>query len=480
MKLVLINSVPIQKGRFASQHIPLGIAYISAVLKENGQDVKVIDPRFSDCENDLISTIEKQRPDIIGFSFITPFADISFNRIKSVKERLPDCIIVAGGPHPTVDCMNTIKESDINFLLLGESEYSFLELIEELEKRRPNLKKVDGIIFKKSGRVVVNKKRRFIENLDELPFPARELFPLDKIFRCVPVRRFELYPYANLFSSRGCPFNCNFCQPTKRMLFGNKLRFRSAGNLVDEIDYLNEKYKLRYFDIDDDTFTNKRSRVMEFCDELVKRGLDIKWLCQTRSDKVDRKLLLNMRKAGCYAVLYGIESGSQKILDLMNKNVEVQVQKEAVKDTNSSHIISFANIMLGYPGEDEEDLKRTLEFLNEVRPDYTVPNLTSPFIGTHLYHQAREQNLILISRYEQYLRGYFGGKMKISISKSTLEKYRAKIARPYARPRLRTYYVRNVIERMRCHLAQHNYAHLAIESFLDLKYYIRRVKPAES
>jgi radical SAM superfamily enzyme YgiQ (UPF0313 family) len=476
MKIVLVYSCVIGYIGYIYS-MPLGVGYLGTILKNKGHDVKVVDALLCESEQELIDEVVSFRPDVVGFSFMTTDAGISFDRIEKIKEQLPETTIIVGGPHATVDPEDCLEKSFVDFILIGESEFTFPELVELLEKKKSNLKTVDGVGFRVGKRKFINTKKNFIENLDDLPHPDRDMLHFRKRKKRIEKVRTVLYPYTNLNAARGCPYACRYCQPTKEKLFGRKTRFRSADNILDEIELLQKKHGLKYFSFNDDTFTLNRKLVEDFCSGLNKRGLKIKWFCQTRANRVDLPLLRKMRKAGCYEIIYGIESGSQHVLDLMDKRTDVETSRKAILDTRKAGIISRANMMIGYPGETEADMKKSVQFLKETKPDFYNTSKTSPFPGTYLYDDVINQNMMLVDDYSSYSRGYFGPKIRIDVPESMILKYRSQMVSSFLDPRVfkRPYLFRHMLRRLKCHLKEGAIIPLLIETFLDLKYLI--VKP---
>lgn len=297
---------------------------------------------------------------------------------------MPICI---GGPHPTIFPEEVVSDPDIDFVVLGEGELSFLELVKSLMTHE-DFENVPGIGFSKRGSVVINPPRLPIENLDLLPFPARHLLPMD-----VHIGFNFLYygkPATTMIASRGCPFNCSFCQPTLRKIFGRKSRRRSPENVVDEIEYLIKKYDIKLIIFHDDTFTLNRKWVMDVCDEIIKRNLKIKWICNSRADTLDERLLKKLKEAGCVELRIGVESGNQWILDnILKKGITINQVRDTFKLIRKCGFKrAWAFFMVGSPGETRDMIQDSIRLAREIKPTHVNISITLPLPGTELWNIA--------------------------------------------------------------------------------------------
>ena len=311
MQVTLVNP-PYPPG--AHQHppfMPLGIGYLAAILEKNGYEVNVIDCQalhltISDVEKEL----RKRQPDIVGLSSTTLTYKSAIKIIKVAKKVLPNCITVIGGSHVTFwdeEALNECPQLDI--VVRGEGENTLLEVAKRLEKGK-SFHDVVGTTCRKGEEIVKNPDRPYIEDLESLPYPAFHLFPLDQFKKYGNI----IFP---VMTSRGCIFWCDFCSAVR--MFGRKYRMRSPKNVVDELEFLYKKYGEKQYTFYDDAFTVDQTRTEEICDEILKRGLKIKWDCETRVDMVSKDLLQKMKKAGCIAVWFGVEAGSEKVIESNGK-----------------------------------------------------------------------------------------------------------------------------------------------------------------
>lgn len=399
-------------------NIPLGLCYVASFLEERRHDVNIIDcetlnlterkncgklqsslkwnmayPIYTEIMGnpnhpvwkDVAEMIIETEPDLIGFTSYTPtmsFVNYVSRMIKS-KYNVP---IVLGGPHPTCLPELSLNESGADFVIQGEGEISMLELIDNLSRR--------NIIYK--GKQIVN--------LNELPFPARHLLNKEDYYK-------EAFGY--IITSRGCPFSCIFCASHK--IWGRKVRFRSIGKIVDEVVDVQDRYELDTFRFTDDLFPTSYNRMKRFADELESRGRKIEFRCGSRVDTISSDILKELKRAGCYEISFGIESGSQRILNLIDKRITLKKIKETVKMTKEMDIGVIAFFMIGHPTETIEDIRKTISLIEELDVDRTHLNLVVTLPGTEL----AEYTNILSKEWWKY---YFHGKTLHTISNIDNEK----------------------------------------------------------
>jgi len=379
---------------------PLGLAYIAAVLEKEGHKVKIIDtPTLEMNSREWIEEVKSWKPDIIGISMLTPTAPKGYIAAKLVKEELgEDTIVIVGGPHPTY-MYNEALNNNIDIVVRGEGEYTTLELVNTIEKHGLNknvLAKIKGIVFKDDyGKIVVTPRRPFIENLDKLPWPARHLLPMDKytLFG-KPIR------VAHVMASRGCPYGCMFCITS--YFWDRRLRFRSAKNVANEIEFLVNKYKVKQIVFTDDELTANRMFLYNLVKELKKRGIDITFACGSRVDHVDKRFLEFLYKNGCVALYFGVESANQKTLNRIGKKITIEQAKKVFKWVKELGGFATGSFILGFPWETIDDIKRTIDFALKLDPDYAQFTVLTPYPGTPIYDYALKHNLIEDWNWEHY------------------------------------------------------------------------------
>jgi radical SAM superfamily enzyme YgiQ (UPF0313 family) len=377
---------------------PLGLAYIAAVLEENGFDSEIIDGSIlSISTKEFCKEIEKRNPDILGISVITPTLARSIKIAEIVKKSLPNIKIIFGGPHPSIDPIGTLKKSNaIDIVAFGEAEYTMLDII-----KNKNLNEIKGICYRKNGKIRKNKNRGFIENLDVLPFPARHLLEIEK-YRPSHLH-YKKLPATNVMVGRGCPFACTFCS---KSVFGRTLRLRNPVNVIAEIEHLIEKYRIKEIMFWDDVFTLNKEWVKDFCSLLLRKKIDIIWSCWTRVDCVDFELLKLMKKSGCWHISYGIESGVQDILDKIKKGFTTQKIIKAFKMTHKIGIETRATAILGLPGDTEETIMKTIDFMIKLDPDYMDYLFLCPYPNTEIEKQCKEDGRIIEKDLSKYTDWY--------------------------------------------------------------------------
>jgi len=400
MKVVLISPTLEWERKVFHQTLPLGIAYLGAVLEKAAIDVEVIDFRFATCRpvDDCIPI----DADVIGFSAFTFQFPSALKICKKLRAKGFKGKLVFGGPHASAAPLDVIKHDEIDAVFVGEAEESLPLYIDYLKGQVKKESLIRTCLSTSTG-IYQAMEHSWIRDLDSLPFPARHLFPISKIMEG-DIR------HVNILTTRGCPYNCTFCQPLKKTLFGQKIRRRSVGNVIDELIYCKDKYDITNFGVVDDTFTFNVKYVMEFCNRLIETGFNLDWACQTRSD-LDVTVLELMRKSGCHAMWIGIESGSQTILDKMEKKTSVEENRKFIETCRSAGIATLVNMMVGYPGETEEDLKKSVEFIEETKPDQVIVSQVTPFPGSYIY----ESDDVIKQDYSQVARHVFGEKFKSMI-----------------------------------------------------------------
>jgi len=395
MKIVLIFPPNIYQTKQSMP--PLGIAWLAAVLRENGfKDISLIDSMANRYSNeDIIDLLKKQGPDIIGISFGTQIRFSTFDLARLIKKNFPEVPLVVGGPHPTLTPQDTLENiPEIDIVVRGEGEVSFLNLVKEIEKKGA-LENVKGISFRdEKGGIVHNPDETAIEDLDSLPLPARDLLPMEKYEQTTNLSKKRS---TNIMTSRGCPYRCVFCSVSEQ--WGHRIRQRSAKNVVDEIEFLLKSYSflggIRFFD---DTFTINKPRVLEICDEIIKRKLNFVWECEARANTIDSEIVQAMKRAGCEFIDLGVESGSNKILKNIKKDITVEQVIEAVKVIKKAGIGLKIFIMHGLPGETYEDIKKTV-FLSrylchKLKADGATQGITIIYPGTELEKIAKEMGTL--------------------------------------------------------------------------------------
>jgi anaerobic magnesium-protoporphyrin IX monomethyl ester cyclase len=393
--VTLVNP-PYPQGAPQSIFIPLGIAYLAAVLEKEGYGVNVIDCQvLKPTHQELESRLTEYQPDVIGVTTSTLTYEPAVQVTKMAKKILPNSVALLGGPHVTVMDKETLDEvPEVDIVIRSEGEQTILELAEAVSKSHmKRLDEIAGITFRKDGQVVRTHDRPFIQDLDQLPFPSYKHFPLNK---------FRVFgkTYLPIITSRGCPFQCAFCLASR--MCGKKFRARSPKNVVDELEWLRDTHRADAFAFYDDTLTFDEMRAHEICEEMKSRSMDVPWDCRTRVDRISKELLVEMKSANCQLIHFGVESGSQKMLDVMKKGTTVEQNEKAITWAKEAGISVAISVVLGYPGETMDMLKQTFDFIRKTEPDYVYVCVAIPYPGTDLYDLLKELGWKMSTEWNRY------------------------------------------------------------------------------
>lgn len=392
MDILLINP---RLKHWVSQ-TPLGLAYLAAYLRSNGLGVGILDMAALKTGSDgVLGHIQKVKPLSVGISGMTHQIVEGLKIARSIKKNFPEIKTIFGGVHTTLMPKEVLSNSFVDFVVVGEGEITTLELLNEI-KGHHRFEKVKGIGYKKMGKIHFTKPRPFIENLDELSSPARDLLPMKKY------REFIFGKRAMLIAvGRGCPFNCSFCCSPK--LWGRRFRTRSPKNIVAEIKELKKKYGTRYFIFEDDTLTVSKDFVYNLCEAFISEKLNIRWKCLSRVNLVDKELLSRMKEAGCVMIEFGVESGDDGVLKKIKKGITVTQARNAAEICKEVGLPFSTLFMLGHPGETMETMKKTIRLAKELCGYMSAFQITTAFPGTELYEVAEKYGKISSENWEDYL-----------------------------------------------------------------------------
>ncbi len=375
MKILLIYPFPLydRSNEEDIKPVPIGVYYIGSVLRENGYDVEVLNwYNIHKTPQKITEALLEKKPDIIGFSILNANRWGGIEVAQIAKEINPDIKIVFGGVAPTFLWKHFLKYfPQIDFIVIGEGEYAFLNLVKLIEKGNyGRLKNIEGIALRQNGKIIKTKPPRPIQNLDELPIPGK------------------YFKYQHVTSSRGCPWKCTFCGSPR--FWGRKIRLHSPENFVRHIELLYNK-GITFFYVSDDNFTINKNRVIEICKRILDKNLKITWVAISRVNYVNEDMLYWMRKAGCIQISYGIESGSEKIRGLLNKNVKTDQIKSAFSLTQEHGIIARAYFIYASPEESWETIQETIDLIHQIKPLICVLYILEIYPGTKLYLDFQKQ-----------------------------------------------------------------------------------------
>jgi len=372
---------------------PLIPASCLTILKNHGYDVSYFDAIFErmDIES-FIKKIYEISPDIIIFESKTPSIKRDWEIVNIIKDEFPDITIFSCGDHVSVLPEETIENSKVDFVIVGgDYDYVSFLLCEAIKGKE---KFPSGVVYKNiNGEIINSRKPAFIENLDDLPFIDREIVPWQNYHEAW--RLYDEFTY--MYGNRGCPYRCTFCS-WPQMLYDGKVRFRSPQKIVDEIEILIKKYGIKEIFFDDDTFTCNKNWVLKICNLILEREIKILWSCNGRVDNVDYEMLKIMKKSGCRMIKYGVESASQKTLDLLKKDYTIEDVKKAFRYNQKNKILIHATAMIGFPWEKKEDMIETIKFIKKLKPDTCQFSLPIPYPGTKLFEDAMKENLLIYGK----------------------------------------------------------------------------------
>lgn len=399
MRVLLINPPWVIHRRtnvwksVASVMPPLGLAWLAAWLERDGHQVQILDAHAEGLSADDVPgrVAERGSFDLIGLTATTPLIRNALEIVRRVKVASPTTRIVLGGVHPTVLPEEVLAEPAVDVVVRGEGEVTLGELAGE----KP-LDQVDGISYRVDGRIIHNRDRALIADLDSLPLPAYHLLPMSKYRPAAGAAKRT--PATSMLATRGCPGRCTFCY----RIFGNRLRCRSGQRVAEEVKHLQEKYGIKEICFYDDTFTAVRKQVRAFCRAVLDMKLDLTWSCFTRVDTYDEDTFRLMKESGCHQVMCGVEAASPSILKNINKRIDLEQVSFAVRSMQRLGLEVRCAFMLGNPGETEETLRENIRYAIQLEPDLVQFNITTPFPGTEMFHWAEENDCLLSRDWNDY------------------------------------------------------------------------------
>ena len=365
---------------------PLGLLYLATILKQANYNVKVLDcvPMKIDYEQ-LQKEIEDFEPYAVGITtFTTSMVDVLLTA-NIVKKNNPKTITILGGHHVTLYPTESVKYKNVDYILQGEAEYTLLELLNSIKNNIniESLKQIDGIGFLSENKPFINKKRAFLKNVEELPFPDRNFLPLD-IYTSIVGKKQNV---ATVMSSRGCPFKCTYCFSPSKLY-----RTRSTKNIINEIkELVNLGYNEIFFF--DDLFAMKAQKVIDFAKALQQENIKIDWSFRARINTITQELVDEVKKAGIHRIQFGIESGNDEILKRIRKGTTTKRIRKAVKMCKKAKITTIGNFMLGMPGETEKEIMQTLKFSRKIGLNYAQYSILVPFPFTAVYLEGLQTGI---------------------------------------------------------------------------------------
>jgi anaerobic magnesium-protoporphyrin IX monomethyl ester cyclase len=372
-----------------------GLASISAYLKSQGHAVGMIDLRKLKGWDHFARVVQQSDAKVFGISTMSIDYSISERAAALIKKIKPYSLTVIGGVHPTVASDEVLENYDFDYVITKEGEISLHRLLKSLElNERP-----ERLIHGESV------------DVENLPWVDRELFDYKNSEGKNPLFSHMKPPFVSIVTSRGCPYRCRFCQPAERMVFGNKVKTRPVDDVINELVHLREKYRFNSFLIHDDLFILKTNYIETFVAKYLEHGFTQRFACQARADiivNLESRIKM-LADAGLDCLMIGFESGSQRILDFIDKGITIEQSRKAVEICKKYNIKIYANVIFGLPSETKSDMDATVKFIDWMKPDYVSPAIFTPYRGSYLYDYCKENNLLMPFSHERYRRNPLTG-----------------------------------------------------------------------
>ncbi len=382
------------KERLRLVWINHGLASIASSTKKRGHDVSLIDLRQLASWDDFADEVKRISPDVAGITMMSVDYEPVMKSIEMIKNIDKNIKVVIGGPHPNLALEEVVTNANIDHVVLGEGEITFTNLLKEIEEGKNPERVIKGI-----G-----------PDLDNLPFVDRDIFGAGEM----PIDHFLRIPFITIIAGRGCKYNCSFCQPAERSIFGSNVRRRSTDNVIEELKLLRRRLDFQSLMMHDDCLTEDKKWVLEFCDKYRKEGFRQPFVCQSRADIIckNEDMVNAMAQAGLVMFMIGFESGNQRILNLLRKGTKVEHNYRANQICGRYGIRVWANYMLGIPTEAKEEVLDTLKMIKKIRPYRASPAFYTPYPGSDLYRYCKENDLSLIKDHKDYSRSPYSPKIK--------------------------------------------------------------------
>ena len=387
-------------GRAGTLYYPIWLSYATAVVEQEYETRLVDAPAWNWSRGDVIEDVKRFKPDLIVMDSSFPSLKNDIEVAEELKKNCEAKIVLVGPPASQFPD-EILSSNGIDIVARWEYDFTVRDIAKALEENR-DFKDIKGISYKENGKIIHNPNREFTtsEDLDRIPF-------VSKVYKKhLNIRDYylssSLYPEVQIFTGRGCPYLCTFCSWTQTLM-GRKYRVRSISNVLDELEWIQENLpEVKEVFFEDDTFTIKKKRVLEFCREYRERGLDITWACNARAD-LDYETMKEMKKANCRLLIVGYESGSDEILRNIKKGITVEQIRRFAKDARKAGLLVHGDFIIGLPGETKETIELTRKLIKETKPDILQVSVASPFPGTDFYEWCKENGYLLINDPNEYL-----------------------------------------------------------------------------
>ncbi|MBD3272629.1 MAG: radical SAM protein, partial [Elusimicrobia bacterium] len=384
---------------------PFFLAYAAAVLRERNHSIDILDcVALNMNEQEFIRQIQTRKADFLFFESTTPTIAYDIHLAEKIKKTVPDIRIIMGGPHSTTFAEDIMKQcKSIDFIVRHEYEHVLADLMDIL-KNQGNCEQTSGITMRANGSIKSTPDAQLIDPLDVLPRPARELFPCPE--NPNPAMYWDgfcqLRPAIQMHASRGCPYRCDFCLWNQVMYRNGKYRMFSAERIVDEIQDVITKYNAREIYFDDDDFTINKRQVVTLCNEIIRRGLAIRWSCMGDAINLDEEVIALMARSGCIGIKFGVETGSEKIIKNLGKPINLQKIVHIARWCGERGIKTHATFTIGLYGDDMDTIAETLLFMHRLDVDTIQLSICTPFPGTRFFQNADARGLLRTKQWQLY------------------------------------------------------------------------------
>jgi len=394
---MITTNVPSVVDEESGAYPPLGLLYVAAYLEKNtNHTVEILDTILEHLNYEQIEDeIRRRKPDLVGIqamTFTLIDATLTAQAVKRVDRTIP---VVFGGPHVYIYPHETMKIPEVDYIVVGEGEYTFTRLVETLAEGK-DLAAVNGIGYRDKGEIKLTPLVPLNTHLDDLPMPARHLVPQDRYYSVLA----KEVPITTMMTSRGCPMQCIFCD---RPHLGKQFRYRGPQNVVDEMEAC-EKMGIREIFVYDDTFTIRRDRVLEICRQKAERGLKIQWDIRAHINTITDEVLDALAAAGCARIHYGVEAGTKEITKVLKKGIDLDRTREVFTKTKARGITTLGYFMIGNPGETKEQALETIEFARKLDADFIHLSVATPFPATELYRMGFDRGLYQQDYWREFAR----------------------------------------------------------------------------
>ncbi len=391
-KILLINPPQISGGKFLDGYQgtrpvlpPLGLAYIAAYLEKHGYKVDIFDGMVEAASPEEIA-VRASSYDFVGITSITFQVILTYHVLEEIRRNNPYLPIVIGGPHVSCLPLEPLERGLADFSVIGEGEEAMLGIAKAFENGN-DFSSIPGVTFCREGKIHPACGSGMVKSIDALPLPARHLLPMKK-YRTSAVRT-RRFPAISMVTSRGCPMRCTFC--FNQLPYRQQVRFLSAGKIAEEMTHLIQQYGAREIHFWDDNFLADKSRINELFEIMESRQLHIPFDCEGIINSFDAEMLEKLKKVGCYSVSYGIESGSQRMLDLMNKRITLDRIKKVIKETKSLGLDVRGYFLFGFPTETKDEILQTINFAKSLKLTDATFSLLIPLPGTEIYEMVKDE-----------------------------------------------------------------------------------------